>query len=359
MPRRLFAALAFGFWASSLACMAQSGAKLAFMGLPSFFYMPETGFGGGLMVMVTRSSPGGKGDPALGDSLRAGGYYTEYGQAGGWASLEAYLGASRTRLGLDGSISRYPSRFFGIGPSASADETYVPLTGSAAARLGFALSPSFRAGPRFRYAMSRTLEAKSDGLLAQGGLTGGEGYVSNAVGFALCFDTRDSAITPTKGGYLDLTAMAASHVIGSSQDFILSCLDARAYLRPLPASKLVLALQARAEAAFGDLPFQELLRIGGDKLMRGYYDGRYRDLDLLALQAEFRLLIWWRFGLTVFGGIAQVGSLASGFDLRQPKASGGIGARVRLDDDSNANMRVDIAWAEGGPQLYFNFGEAF
>jgi len=36
--------------------------------------------------------------------------------------------------------------------------------------------------------------------------------------------------------------------------------------------------------------------------------------------------------------------------------SGGFGFRIRLDDATNANMRVDSAWAEGAPLFYFNFG---
>ncbi|WP_158905938.1 hypothetical protein [Rectinema subterraneum] len=47
------------------------------------------------------------------------------------------------------------------------------------------------------------------------------------------------------------------------------------------------------------------------------------------------------------------------FDFEHPKVSRGIGLRIKLDDASNANMRVDIAWAGSSPQCYFNFGEAF
>jgi outer membrane protein assembly factor BamA len=345
--------------ASWLECAAQDTGRLGLMALPTFFYMPETGFGAGGMAMMTRSPPAGEDGIALTDSLRAGGSYTQNGQASGWASMEAYLGGSRARLGLDAAISRYPSRFFGLGPSASVDEAYVPLMGSAAASVGFRLSPVFYAGPRLRFSASKTLERESDGLLAKAGLVGSDGYVSKGLGFGLTFDTRDSSMTPTKGGYLDLGFMASPSLIGSSQDYSLACLDARTYLALLPSRKLVLALQARAEAAFGDPPFQELPRLGGDKLMRGYFDGRYRDACALALQAEIRLPIWWRLGITIFGGLAQVASSPSGFDLEHPKASGGIGFRVRLDDASKANMRVDVAWADGGPRWYFNFGEAF
>jgi outer membrane protein assembly factor BamA len=340
-------------------CAAQESGNLGFIALPTFFYMPETGIGGGGMVLVTKPLPTREDGPKLTDSLMAGGSYTQNGQLSGWTSMEAFVGRSRARLGLDATISRYPSRFFGVGPSASVDEAYVPFMGSAAASLGFRLSPAFCAGPRLRFAASKTLELESGGLLAKAGMTGSGGYVSNGLGFTVTFDSRDSSITPTKGSYLDLAIMAAPSMIGSSQDFGLACLDARAYIAAFSPWNSVLALQARTEVAFGNPPFQELPRIGGDKLMRGYYDGRYRDTCSAMIQAELRLPIGWRFGLALFGGLAQVAPAPVAFDLDDPKISGGIGFRVRLDDATKANMRVDIAWADGNPQFYFNFGEAF
>lgn len=94
--------------------------------------------------------------------------------------MEAYLAASGAKLGLDAAISRYPGRFYGIGPSAAADEAYVPFMGSVAASLGIRLSPVFYAGPRLRFAASRTLELESGGLLATEPITGSGGYSSNA-----------------------------------------------------------------------------------------------------------------------------------------------------------------------------------
>ncbi len=357
--RIILAVMLLDFFALRHSCWAQDTEKLGILVLPSFFYMPETGFGGGGLCMVTRIHPAGEDGLALADSLRAGGFFAQQGQAGGWTAIEAYIAESRAKLGLDAAISRYPGRFFGLGPYAAADEAYVPFMGSASASMGFRFSPVFYAGPRLRFAASKTLEMESSGLLATAGITGSDGYVSKGVGFTCTIDTRDSTITPTKGSYLDLDFLASPRLFGSSQDFGLACLDARTYIEPFSMWKLVLAFQARVEAAFGDPPFQELPRIGGDRLMRGYYDGRYRDACSVAMQAEIRLPIWWRFGITAFGGLAQVAPSLAAFDPASPKVSGGFGFRFRLDDATNANMRVDIAWAEGRPQFYFNFGEAF
>ena len=69
------------------------------------------------------------------------------------------------------------------------------------------------------------------------------------MGLTCTIDTRDSAITPTKGSYLELEFLASPRLFGSSQDFSLACLDARTCFVPLPSIKLVIAIQARAELA--------------------------------------------------------------------------------------------------------------
>lgn len=61
------------------------------------------------------------------------------------------------------------------------------------------------------------------------------------------------------------------------------------------------ATRAWTSVAIGDPPFQELPRIGGDKLMRGYYEGRWRDYCATALQSELRIPLVWRLGVTLFG----------------------------------------------------------
>jgi hypothetical protein len=70
--------------------------------------------------------------------------------------------------------------------------------------------------------------------------------------------------------------------------------------------KSVLALQAVATMTAGDVPFYMLAQLGGPNVMRGDYEGRYRDRELLAVQLEYRFPILWRFGGTAFAGIGMV-----------------------------------------------------
>jgi hypothetical protein len=343
--------------ARPLACGAQDNARPAILPLPSIFYSPETGFGAGGMAMLTWP-PVSRGEGrAREQSCGFGGYYTQNRQALAWASAELFARDGASKLGLAGKISRYPSRFFGIGPAAASDEACLPIQASCDASLGFLLAPDLYAGPRLRLAGAKMLEVEAGGLLDGGSILGSAAYLAAGAGLGLCLDARDSSIAPTRGLYLDLAALGFPPVIAGSVAQGQASIDARAYLDPSPG--LVLAAQAWAAAALGDAPFQELPKIGGDRLLRGYYEGRYRDAWAAALQAEIRIAIWWRLGLSLFGGIAQVAGSPAGFGLEGLKAAGGAGLRCRLDDASGANLRVDFAWADEGLRCYFNFGEAF
>ncbi len=49
--------------------------------------------------------------------------------------------------------------------------------------------------------------------------------------------------------------------------------------------------------------------MGGDIRMRGYYEGRYTDLDMMVAQVELRQRIWRRIGAVVWAGAGNVSPL--------------------------------------------------
>ena len=53
-------------------------------------------------------------------------------------------------------------------------------------------------------------------------------------------------------------------------------------------------------------PWPMLARLGGSQRMRGYYQGRYTDNDMITLQIELRQRIWRRIGCAVWGGAGNV-----------------------------------------------------
>ena len=94
--------------------------------------------------------------------------------------------------------------------------------------------------------------------------------------------------------------------------------------------------------------------------MRGYYDGRYRDMHYTALQSEYRLPLFRKLGVVAFGSIGEVGpDISSLFRARHLRGSGGLGLRLLLDDENYINFRFDAAYNGDGLSFYFNVLEAF
>ncbi|HSG81899.1 MAG TPA: hypothetical protein VLC48_06605, partial [Gemmatimonadota bacterium] len=85
------------------------------------------------------------------------------------------------------------------------------------------------------------------------------------------------------------------------------------------------------------------------------------DLDLLALQAEYRLPIWRRIGGVVFGGAGQVAPELQAFRLSQFHGSAGFGVRFLVAKEEGVNLRADVAWGVGEVTsgFYLSIGEAF
>jgi hypothetical protein len=102
--------------------------------------------------------------------------------------------------------------------------------------------------------------------------------------------------------------------------------------------------------------------LGGGDLLRGLYRGRYRDRHLAAAQAEYRMPLFWRFGLA---GFVEAGTVAGDLGGLAPleegalKLGGGLGLRFTVNAEKRLACRLDVGRSEGGTQFYFTFDEAF
>lgn len=95
-------------------------------------------------------------------------------------------------------------------------------------------------------------------------------------------------------------------------------------------------------------------------IMRGYYDGRYTDKNLLAFQAEYRFHLIGRFGMVVFSGVGRVGHTSNDvFSMKHLKPSLGTGLRYAIDKKEKLNLRLDFGVGDRSDGFYFNIIEAF
>ena len=91
--------------------------------------------------------------------------------------------------------------------------------------------------------------------------------------------------------------------------------------------------------------------------MRGYYEGRYRDKNLIEAQVELRQHIWHRNGAVCWVGAANVFPKWSALKGKKTLLNAGIGYRWEFKE--KVNVRLDLGLTRNGPGFLFNINEAF
>lgn len=349
---RSISVLVFALAAAGISPAHADEKLLTVVPLPIFFYQPETSFGCGAACLVSYSPADTK--PQV---FQAGGMYTVKDQLALFASGECYLANDDLRLTGAATYSRFPTLYFGIGPDADLRESCTPVATRAEAAAGWQLFPALYVGPIYRFAATRLDSVQPGGEPAFSGVPGSEPTVSSGGGLLLLLDSRDRTMYPTSGWLATAEADLFPAALGSTRDWRRMTLDCRYYAGL--AGDHVLAFEGVVAASAGDVPFQEMPAAGGASLLRGYYEGRFRDRALLAFQAEYRFPIVWRLGGALFGGVAQVAPAMAEMNFEGVKTAGGIGLRFRVLPKEHVNLRADFGFSPEGTQFYLSIGEAY
>lgn len=208
-------------------------------------------------------------------------------------------------------------------------------------------------GIRYRYHYMKIISDTDTSGFYNPGTT----FRSSGIGPSLIMDTRDNPMNASKGYYVFLSGLFFSKNRNESDVTTFKRLEAdiRAYF-PY-RNKSVLALQAVLTGNWGErIPFRMQALMGGERIMRGYYYGRYRNEFLIATQAEYRIPLWKWFGIAGFHGHGIVfGDQGDTFI----GVSYGGGIRIRLDKKDNINLRFDYGRGNASDGFYISFGEAF
>ena len=190
-----------------------------------------------------------------------------------------------------------------------------------------------------------------------------EGGDNLFIGPSFIFDSRDNN-TYTNTGFQLLSSYAFYKGIfgNNGYDGGLFAIEMMQYNRL--SKKLNLAFDVDDTNLIGTQePFYLLPALGSDELMRGYYNGRYRDKNYVACQAELRYRITQRVGLNFFGGTGTVFHDVFTFNELKPNYGGGL--RYFFDVEKGLDVRMDYAFGEqrpGEPRqsgFYIGLGEAF
>jgi hypothetical protein len=258
-------------------------------------------------------------------------------------------------------FSRFPITFYGIGNQIDMSKNepvtfdYFRFENLTYRKIG---QNSF-AGLGWRYFNMFNIKTQLNGKMETEDIEGNRGSRVSGLNISYLFDNRDNILTPSKGVFAQLVYSIHSNATGSSHTFNRLQFDTRYYFKPFKKREDVLAFQGYGFLSVGDVPFNELAQLGGDMIMRGYFQGSYRDKNLLAFQSEYRLQILKRWGIVGFAGAGGISDAMIDFELKNVKASYGGGLRFKINRKENVNLRMDYGFGNGQQNIYFFIAEAF
>lgn len=258
------------------------------------------------------------------------------------------------------SFSSYPDKFWGLGKNTpdEAEEAYKFNQYYVYLHLLRKIAPHFFAGVLFETQKVWDVSYLQGGLFDQQQVPGREGYQVSGLGASLTFDNRNNAFAPDDGVFCQLYFNHFDKFWGSKYNYTNIVFDLRKYI-PV-TSKQVLALQLYSFNNTGEVPVRSLASFGGANRMRGYYDGRYKDMNQMLLQAEYRFPVYKRISAVAFGGGGSVSSSFADYSLSDLKFSYGAGLRFALNKKEKLNLRIDYGIGQGKNNgFYLQLGEAF
>ncbi|WP_183563351.1 BamA/TamA family outer membrane protein [Mucilaginibacter sp. SP1R1] len=189
------------------------------------------------------------------------------------------------------------------------------------------------------------------------------GGTSVYVGPSFIFDSRNNNTYTTRGAIITSSFEITQGLFGNngysggffnieySQFFLLT-------------KKLVLGVDIQEQSLTGSQsPFYLMPTLGNDEIMRGYYNGRYRDRNMLVGQTELRYRLSERIGIVGFVGTGEVFNKT--FTLSELKPNYGGGVRYFFDIEKGLSIRADygigqkVAGEARQSGFYVGLGQAF
>lgn len=261
----------------------------------------------------------------------------------------------------------FPFNFYGIGNNTlESNEDHITqkfFRLNAAAEK--ALGKLFYTGLNINYESYRFLDKETGGIFnTDPSLQDKDGGKVLFLGISQVIDNRNSNTYTTKGTYLKLSYSYAPDFFGGAN---FNGSTFRTDLRSFKSlnKKLVIGLNGTYQTISSEnTAFYLFPLLGNDEIMRGYYTGRYRDENLLALQTELRFRFHPRFGIIGFAGTGTVYSNRD-FRIADLKPSYGGGFRYFFDIERGLSVRMDYGIGEKRPGenrqkgFYLSLGESF
>lgn len=345
----------------------QPGTRIS--GLPAAGYTLQTGFAAiafANAVFTTAKDTGTNISNVL-TSLT----YSQYNQVIFPIQASIWTKDNKYNIVVDWRYIKFPSYTYGLGNATKLSDAYTVDYSSLRLhqRVFRAVAKNLYAG--IGYAFDYFWDVREvdppPGVITdfqQYGLA--EQSVSSGPTVNLLYDNRRFAVNADRGQYASIVYRDNLKSLGSDNNWQSLQVDLRKYIRFPAGSANVLAFWNYDwfTLGSGNPPYLLLPNTGGDPYSntgRGYIQGRYRGLNMLYLESEYRFQITHN-GL--IGGVVFLNAQSvAGRDNRylDMVAPGyGAGLRLKLNKFSRTNIAIDYGLGTGGSRGFFvNLGEVF
>jgi len=342
--------------------ITHKGKKRKLFAFPAVIYSPETtlAFGGAGNYYFKL----GHDSTTRTSYIQALGLYTLRNQTVLGLESVIFFHNEKYLLKTKASASYFPDRFWGLGNNSGNDfERYT---------IGqFYLFPQLLRRTYKKLFLGASLEMQNvfsfdygkdippgQSLFDVQNVNGRKGSFVSVLGLVALWDGRDNTFSPSKGFYFSYALTDFTRAFGSGYNFTGQTVDIRKYFSV--SKSQVLAFQFVLIANNGTVPVRSMANIGSNTIMRGYYEGRYTDNNLIAFQAEHRIHLVNRIGMVVFGGAGRVANQTPDiFTFSGLKPAIGTGLRYAIDKKEKLNFRFDVGVGQRSAGFYFYITEAF
>ncbi|MDF3028668.1 MAG: surface antigen [Fluviicola sp.] len=335
--------------------------RAQFLAYPTIAYSPETSLELGLSALYVRYAKGDTNNRL--SEINGFAFYTFQNQFGGIIEHALYTDKNTWFFLGKLKFQSFPLTFYGIGASAP----NIKLSKVEAfqfqlkERALHKLHGNFYAGLEFDLQhLGRVQFNDYDTSNYYEKPLGHEGSTNLGIGMGLLYDNRHNVLNVRHGFFSELAFLYYGPQFGGKYEFSSIFTDIR-WFHPI-RKRNVLALHAVGQFSFGNPPFNQLALLGGESIMRGYYLGRFRDRNLIAAQAEYRMLPFSfakRWGASVFAGTGFVYNTFSSVESNHLLVAAGAGLRFLLFRKKDVWVRLDVAFTKEGQGVYIFIGEAF
>lgn len=331
-----------------------------YLAAPVIFNAPETGFGYGVSGSMSFKTSNRHDTLTRTSIIQVLGFWTTRKQ--NVQAIDANINFPKQKYIWQSKVghSYYPDRFWGVGSETKDNEweRYIYQNIFFSTHLKKKITKTVFIGALYEFQYIYDIQFEPKGIFENGNFYGKQDYTMSGLGLSFCYDTRNISFFPNKGVFLQSMVTGFRKEIFSSYNVTKWICDFRFFQKTFKGQ--VFAAQLYNYATFGNTPLKQMASFGGVDNMRGFFQGRFRGNNMTTLIAEYRIRLYKRISMTLFGGTGNVFNDYSDFDFSNLKYSYGGGLRLALLEKEQLNIRLDYGYSNKfNKGFYFTIGECF